>query len=138
MRHNTIYCDPNTESPAITLENVLEKPEYNDSGTFVYGESGRHHETQLICGHFAFDKDPCHPLIDVLPEYINIRNYGADAGNWMENTLQVIGSEVAKIKLVVMLLHLKCLKSFMHKLFELILVLSLQNNWNSPVIRIII
>ena len=96
---HTLYCDPNTESPATTLEDVLEKSGFNGSGALVYGEPGTHHETQLICGHFAFDKDAHHPLIDALPEYIHIQNYGADAGNWMESTLKVIGSEVGQDKI---------------------------------------
>lgn len=90
---HVLYCDPTTEGQAENLEDVIEKSGFTGKGTLVYGPTGSHHETQLICGHFAFDKRARHPLIDRLPAYIHIRNYGEIAGPWMEHTLKVIGSE---------------------------------------------
>ncbi|MEM7293316.1 MAG: AraC family transcriptional regulator [Pseudomonadota bacterium] len=96
---HTLFCDPATEHPAQLLDKVVEESGFNGRGTLVYGEPGTHHETQLICGHFAFDKDAYHPVIDALPPYIHIENYGETAGNWMENTLKVIGSEAGQEQL---------------------------------------
>lgn len=93
---HTLYCDPTTEHPALRLDDVVEQSGFSGHGTLVYGVAGTHHETQLICGHFAFDNDARHPLIDALPAHIHIRNYGQSAGSWMENTLKVIGSEAGK------------------------------------------
>ena len=93
---HTLYCDPATEHQAVMLDEVVETSGFSGQGTLVYGETGSHHETQLICGHFAFSEDARHPLIDALPDYIVIRNYGAEAGNWMESTLRVIGLEAGK------------------------------------------
>lgn len=93
---HTMYCNPESENPPTLLEDVIEKSGFNGQGTLVYGDIGTHHETQLICGHFAFDKEAQHPLIDALPEYIHIKNYGAESSTWMENTLKVIGSEAGK------------------------------------------
>jgi AraC-like DNA-binding protein len=93
---HTLYCDPGTEHPALMLDDVVEQSGFSGHGTLVYGVAGTHHETQLICGHFAFDNDARHPLIDALPAHIHIRNYGQSAGSWMENTLRVIGSEAGK------------------------------------------
>ena len=90
---HTLYCDPTTEEPSALLEDVIEKSGFNGQGALVYGETGSHHETQLICGHFSFDKDAQHPLIDALPEYIRIKDYGTNSGAWMESTLKVIGVE---------------------------------------------
>ena len=93
---HTLYCDPKTEAEAMTLDRVVELSGFTGSGTLVYGELGTDHETQLVCGHFAFDKHASHPLIDALPSHIHIRNYGEAAGGWMENTLKVIGAEAGR------------------------------------------
>lgn len=93
---HTLFCDPTTESQAIQLEQVIENSGFTGEGTLVYGEPNTHHETQLICGHFAFDKYAKHPLIDALPAFIHIKNYGETAGSWMENTLKVIGKEAGQ------------------------------------------
>ncbi len=90
---HTLYSDPTTEDPPALLEDVIEKSGFNGQGALVYGDAGSHHETQLICGHFSFDKDARHPLIDALPEHIRVKEYGANSGAWMESTLKVIGNE---------------------------------------------
>ncbi len=93
---HTLFCDPTTENKALLLDEVVEKAGFTGSGTLVYGEFGTNHETQLVCGHFAFDKHARHPLVTALPAYIHIRNYGEATGNWLENTLRVIGVEAGR------------------------------------------
>ena len=93
---HTLYCDPTTENLAVQLDQVVEQSGFTGSGALVYGEPGTHHETQLVCGHFAFDANANHLLIDALPSYIHIKNYGEMAGSWMEATLRVIGSEAGR------------------------------------------
>ena len=90
---HTLYCDPSTENDAMMLDQVVEMSGFTGHGTLIYGEPGTNQETQLICGHFAFDKHANHPLIEALPSSIVVRNYGENAGRWMENTLKVIGAE---------------------------------------------
>ena len=90
---HTLYCDPSTEDEAVMLDEVVEQSGFTGSGTLVYGNQGSDQETQLVCGHFAFDDQASHPLIEALPSNIVIKNYGEAAGRWMENTLRVIGSE---------------------------------------------
>lgn len=93
---HTLYCDPKTENQAIVLDKVVEKSGFDGTGALVYGELGTDHETQLVCGHFAFDRHADHLLLNALPSHIHIRNYGEAAGRWMENTLRVIGSEAGR------------------------------------------
>jgi AraC-like DNA-binding protein len=93
---HTLYCDPKTENQAVLLDQVVQKSGFTGSGTLVYGEFGTNHETQLVCGHFAFDSNADHPLINALPSHIHIRNYGEAAGSWMESTLRVIGAEAGR------------------------------------------
>lgn len=90
---HTLYCDPSTETDALMLDEVVEKSGFKGTGALVYGTPGTDQETQLICGHFSFDEEARHPLIDALPSSILIKNYGEDAGRWLENTLKVIGAE---------------------------------------------
>ncbi len=90
---HTLFCDPSTEEDALPLEEVIEKSGFTGHGTLVYGEYGTNFETQLVCGHFAFDDRANHPLINALPSYIHVKNYGETAGAWMDSTLRVIGAE---------------------------------------------
>lgn len=90
---HTLYCDPKTEVSALPLDTVITESGFDGSGTLVWGEFGTDHETQLVCGHFAFEEHASHPLIDSLPDYICIKNYGEGLGTWLENTLRVIGAE---------------------------------------------
>jgi len=93
---HTLYCDPTTEELAVQLDTVVEESGFTGEGVLVYGEPGTHHETQLICGHFAFDDEAKHPLIEGLPSYIHIKDYGQTAGTWMQNTLTLIGEEAGQ------------------------------------------
>lgn len=93
---HTLYCDPKTELDAMPLESVVEESGFDGQGTLVYGEAGSNQETQLICGHFAFDERAKHPMLESLPDHVHIKNYGEAAGHWMESTLKLIGSEAGR------------------------------------------
>ncbi len=93
---HTLFCDPITEKQAVMLDKVVEDSGFDGSGVLFYGPKGEHHETQLVCGHFAFEQKASHILIDALPTYIHIKNYGETSGRWMENTLRVIGTEAGR------------------------------------------
>lgn len=104
---HTMYCDPTTENQAVQLDTVVEQSGFKGSGTLFYGDTGSSHDTQLVCGHFAFDEHAHHPLIDALPAHIHIKNYGEVAGNWMDATLRVIGAEACQDELGSDLIGLK-------------------------------
>jgi len=88
-----IFCELKNEHPVTELDTVIERSNFSGSGTLVFGEFGTNHETQLVCGHFAFEDEATHPIIEALPDHIKIRNYGESSGNWLENTLRIIGAE---------------------------------------------
>lgn len=96
---HTLYCDPTTEEAALPLDDVVNRSGFTGNGVLMYGEPGTNQETQLVCGHFAFDPDADHPLLEALPPFIHVRNYGETAGRWMENTLRVIGAEAGREQL---------------------------------------
>lgn len=104
---HTLYCDPETEMPATLVDKVVEESGFTGVGALVYGQYGADHETQLVCGHFAFGEGAHHPLIDALPSHIHIRSYGDASGVWLENTLKIIGAEVGQEHLGSNLIALK-------------------------------
>ena len=91
-----IYCGHEPERTILPLDVVLEKSGYDGAGVLVYGGEEPQSETQLICGHFSFEKQARHVLLDRLPPLIHLQNYGESAGKWMEATLRVIGDEAGR------------------------------------------
>ena len=96
---HTLYCDPKTEDLAVQLDEVIERSGFSGRGALVYGDTGTDHETQLVCGHFAFDPAASHPLIDALPVHIHVRNYGDTTRDWMDSCLRIIGAETGHHKM---------------------------------------
>ncbi len=90
---HSLYCGHEPAKTILPLDQVLELSGYSGEGVLVYGGPDKQRETQLICGHFSFDPLSKHVLIDRLPPLIHLKNYGEDAGQWMEATLRVIGGE---------------------------------------------
>ncbi len=89
-----LYCSPETRDVVLSLDTVLERSGYTGAGVLVYGGGDEElGETQLICGHFSYERTARHVLMERLPPVIHLKNYGEDAGRWMEATLRVIGDE---------------------------------------------
>ena len=86
-----LYCAPETRNSVLPLDTVIEKSGFKGTGVLVYGGDEDDRDTQLICGHFSFEKHSRHILIERLPPLIHLKNYGEGAGRWMEATLRVIG-----------------------------------------------
>lgn len=96
---HALLCNEVQPLDALPLEQVLEEAGYKGDGVLIYGGEDKSRDTQLICGHFSFTGPPGrqgtgHMLIDRLPPYILIENYGEEAGAWIEATLRMIGSEI--------------------------------------------
>ncbi|MEM8647589.1 MAG: AraC family transcriptional regulator [Pseudomonadota bacterium] len=81
---------------ALSLDEVLEQSGFSGTGALVHGSHQGGHETQLVCGHFAFDEDASHPLIEALPPFIHITETSEAAGTWLDSTLRIIGSEAGR------------------------------------------
>ncbi len=104
--HN-LYNGQNPEEIVLPLDNVLEKSGYDGNGVLVYGGDDNDHKTQLICGHFSFESHARHVLIDRLPPFIHVKNYGETSGRWMEATLRMISDETGNRRLGSDLIALK-------------------------------
>lgn len=87
-----ILSDP-VEANAPSVDQVVEASGFTGRGALVYGGEGAGHETQLICGHFAFDRGARHALLEALPPYIQIKDYGKATPDWLNDTLKIIGGE---------------------------------------------
>ena len=90
---HTLNCRLSGPDDALPLDDVLERSGYDGSGVLVFGGDDPNMETQLICGHFSLAKGSRHMLFERLPPSIVIRDYGTQAGDWLEATLRVIGAE---------------------------------------------
>ncbi len=90
---HALYCGNNPEHTIMPLDQVLEASGFSGSGVLVYGGEEPQSETQLICGHFSFEPQARHVLMERLPPIIHLKNYGESAGRWMEATLRMIGEE---------------------------------------------
>jgi AraC-like DNA-binding protein len=96
---HSLYCAPQNKDVVLPLETVVEQSGFSGTGVLVHGGNDDDRETQLICGHFSFDPAARHLLMDRLPPYIHLRNYGETAGKWMEATLRVIGEEAGGLRM---------------------------------------
>lgn len=96
---HALYCGHDPEHTIMPLDAVLKSSGFAGTGTLVYGGEDTQSETQLICGHFSFDPNARHILMERLPAYIHLTNYGESAGRWMEATLRMIGEETGGQKM---------------------------------------
>ena len=87
------------DSPAESVERVLEESGYQGEGVLVYGGADRGNATSLICGHFEFDEDANHPLLDALPPFIHVRGTESLNAMWLENAMRFIGHEAGSGKI---------------------------------------
>lgn len=84
------------DRPVKTVDQVVSDAGFAGEGALVMGDQGTGHETQLVCGHFAFDRDATHPLIEELPPYLHIKDFGETSTLWLESTLKLIGAEAGR------------------------------------------
>lgn len=87
-----VIADPR-DTAIKSVDEVVAESGFTGEGALVYGDREEGHDTQLVCGHFAFDPDASHPLIDALPAFIHVRNSGDASHHWLDSTLKLIGSE---------------------------------------------
>lgn len=104
---HVLNCRHSGPEHALPLDDVLDRSGYDGSGVLVYGGNEPDMETQLICGHFSLATGSRHLLFDRLPASILIRDYGTEAGDWLEATLRVIGGETGSGRFGADLISLK-------------------------------
>lgn len=88
-REHTLQYE--AESPRVDLDRALEAAAYRGDGDFEWGEG----ETtcRLVCGHFEFDKEVTHPLLEALPALITVRATPTYDFRWIDQVMRFIGEE---------------------------------------------
>lgn len=79
--------------PAASLDAVIEESGFSGSGALVYGDAEAGTPASLVCGHFEFDEDAMHPMIEALPAFIHIE--AEDTGNnlWLDSVMRIASVE---------------------------------------------
>lgn len=80
------------ETPALSLDKVLEESGFTGEGHLIYGGSQNGHN-KLVCGHFQFDQNFQHPLISEMPDYIIIKGKQALDFSWFEQAMRFMSYE---------------------------------------------
>ncbi len=88
-RAHDLQDDPKT--PLIDLDKALEECRYSGRGRFHWGGNGE--VCRLVCGHFDFDKDFTHPLLEALPPIVHIRATPTYDFRWIDQVMRFIGEE---------------------------------------------
>lgn len=93
---HTLSDDPDTR--VFDVDDVVARAGFKGEGSLVYGGDDHGNPACLVCGHFEFDDDVRHPLLQALPPYILIR--GTDALNhvWLDEAMRFIGNEAGSDK----------------------------------------
>ncbi|GAA6182656.1 AraC family transcriptional regulator [Shimia sp. NS0008-38b] len=124
-----LFCGHEPERTVMPLDAVLEKSGFDGSGVLVYGGEEPQSETQLICGHFSFEPNSRHILMERLPPFIHLTNYGENAGRWMEATLRMIGEEAGGRKMGGDLIALKMSEAILAQAIRSFIESSDAQNW---------
>ncbi len=79
------------ETPAVDLDAALSEAGYRGQGNFEWGGEGD--ACRLVCGHFDFDKDVTHPLLDSLPPIVHVKATPTYDFRWIDQMMRFIGEE---------------------------------------------
>ncbi len=80
------------ETPIVSLDHAMEVGNLTDDSHFVYGGEGKS-KCHLVCGHFEFDENFHHPLLQDLPDHILILGKQAVEFSWFENAMRYMSYE---------------------------------------------
>lgn len=86
---HTLADGPNT--PALPLEDVLKRARSESVGCITYGGDGR--SVELVCGHFGFNEEIVHPLVESLPSLIHIKARKQHDYTWLDVVLRQMEEE---------------------------------------------
>jgi AraC-like DNA-binding protein len=81
------------ETPARELDEAIEAGGYQGKGVFKYGGENQLNKVELICGHFEFDQQFQHALIEQLPDLIVVTNKEAMKYPWLSDSIRSLSYE---------------------------------------------
>lgn len=77
--------------PTQDLDDALSEAEFTGDSPFAYGGGGE--LTMLVCGHFAFEKETLHPLLDALPSLLHFPARARSDYRWLDEAMRFLGDE---------------------------------------------
>ncbi|NET39321.1 MAG: AraC family transcriptional regulator [Cyanothece sp. SIO1E1] len=89
--HGHILADA-PSSQLLDVDEVFAGKSAAEAEQMMVGGSGA--ETLIICGCFRFTKRPTHPLLASLPALVRMNIWEAQAGDWIDSTLQLAATEI--------------------------------------------
>ncbi|MAT40542.1 MAG: AraC family transcriptional regulator [Ectothiorhodospiraceae bacterium] len=85
--HDLLYHPDSDQRP---LDEVLQDVDFQ-GGVLSYGGDGA--ETSMVCGHFGFDEEAVHPILEALPRYIKVSATKEYGFRWLDFAMGFIGAE---------------------------------------------
>lgn len=82
------------DTPCRTVDEAVTAAGFTGRGALVMGNPDRGGPTRLVCGHFAFDEDVRHPLLDQLPPALVVRWDDEERSRRLEEAFRFIAQEV--------------------------------------------
>ena len=83
-------ADEPTRTPT-ELDDALARSRWAGQGAFRHGGQGE--VTTLVCGHFAFERDVLHPLLDALPRVLHLPAREGRSFTWLDDAMSFLGDE---------------------------------------------
>lgn len=78
------------DAEPISLDEAVAQAGYEGQGIFHFGEGLDNHDTQLVCGHFEFNEQHKHPLLDSLPSHIICNENAGSELSWLKDSLRFL------------------------------------------------
>lgn len=89
-----VLSDSHDTAP-ISAEKAMAQANYDGNGIFRLGDTDSSNATKLVCGHFEFDEEFKHPLIESLPNVISCNENAGIEYSWLKDSLHFL-SHVAQ------------------------------------------
>ncbi len=89
---HTLQDDKSTR--IVPLADVLDDSAYDGSDDLAYGGDGA--ATTLVCGHFAFDDEVTHPVLDDFPPLLHVNAAQGHHFEWLDQATRALGRETAR------------------------------------------
>jgi AraC-like DNA-binding protein len=78
---------------APSVDQVVEDSGFTGEGALVLGGPDTGNATAMLCGHFEFDDDTAHPLLEALPPFIHVTGSETLNQTWLESIMKFATSE---------------------------------------------
>ncbi len=84
------------ETPIVPESDIERDPDAHPAGPVQYGGTGP--VTELVCGHFRFDRAEVHPLLSLMPPFLHLRGTETLPLDWLQATLAFLAREARNMQ----------------------------------------